>query len=348
VLPGQESGAAQELERLVRQAIEEDLGAYGDLTSADPTTSAWFDAIWECRYFPENLPVDRATGSFVSRCEGILAGTAPAALTFRLLDRSAEVVWDLGEGEAFGKNTRLGTVRAGLPALFAGERTALDFLCHLSGVATAARRLVEAAKAVSPSITVRDTRKTLPGLRLLEKSAAAAGGIVNHRMSLRDGILLKDNHLALLQISRGADGGESGVGRLLADGADKDQHGKNHSSNNRISASAERINILRKFVDAAKKRLPGALVEIEADNFGSALEAAEAGADVVLLDNMSPSEIRRIVEAIGGRVKLEASGGIDETNIAEYAATGVDFIAVGSVTHSARACDISLEIGEDR
>lgn len=328
----------EDVARVVEAALLEDLPDPSGLDRSDPTTTAWLEAV-----MPSHELDQRVVARFVSNCDGVLAGTFPAQLCFELLDPEAEVSWIVKDGEYFRRGTVLGTVTAPMRTLAAGERTALNFLCHLSGIATAARRLVERARKTNPSIVVRDTRKTLPGLRVLEKQATASGGMVNHRHSLADGVLLKDTHIDLLRLR---DGRTEGQSRKTSGVTEREVVPRSDIR----EGSAEReephglSQALREFVRRARERVADVEVEIEADDLRTALAAAEAGADVVLCDNMTPGEVAEVVAALGGKAKVEASGGITEDNIASYAASGADYIAVGAVTHSAKACDISFEV----
>jgi nicotinate-nucleotide pyrophosphorylase (carboxylating) len=181
---------------------------------------------------------------------------------------------------------------------------ALNFLQHLSGIASETARYVTAVKEYN--VRIVDTRKTLPGLRILEKYAVRVGGGSNHRQHLGDGILIKDNHFKALQ-SQGMS--------------------------------------LKEIIRQAKEKAPFNLrVEVEVNDFESALEAAEAGAEIIMLDNMDPDEMQRVANQLKGKVWLEASGGITLANLSQIAKTGVDFISIGAITHSIKALDISLEI----
>jgi nicotinate-nucleotide pyrophosphorylase (carboxylating) len=184
--------------------------------------------------------------------------------------------------------------------LLTGERVALNFLQHLSGVATATAKLVSLAGDYP--VKILDTRKTTPGLRVLEKYAVKAGGGMNHRLSLADMVLIKDNHIA-------ASGGV-----------------------------AEAIRRVRANAPAATR------VEVETENEAQVREAPAEGVDIIMLDNMAPAQMRRMVELIAGRAKVEASGTVTEESIREIAATGVDYISVGAITHSAKALDVAMEI----
>jgi nicotinate-nucleotide pyrophosphorylase (carboxylating) len=272
----------------VTRALAEDLAPLGDLTSA-------------------LLPADAsATASFVPRHAGVLAGTACATETFAQLDRAVEVTWTAADGDRIEPGQVIGTVTGPLAPILTGERTALNFLCHLSGVATLTRRFADAAAEGGPA-RIWDTRKTTPGLRTLEKAAVRAGGAVNHRANLSDWVMFKDNHLAVLGIAEG--------------------------------------------VAAAKAAWPGRLVHVEATTLDELQQALDAGADAVLLDNMTPVEAKAAValadewaSSHGGRPLLECSGGITVETAAAYAATGVDLLSTSQITQSAPALDIGLDI----
>jgi nicotinate-nucleotide pyrophosphorylase (carboxylating) len=270
---------------IVARALAEDLGA-GDITA-----EAVIDEAAEAR------------AEIVQKEPGILFGLEAAAETFRQtgagpLDASAtEGTW---RDQA---PATVATLAGPARSLLAGERTALNFLCHLSGVATLTARFVEAVDG--STATILDTRKTTPGLRALEKAAVAAGGGTNHRMGLDDAILIKDNHAALA----------GGVGEA---------------------------------VRRAREARPGMEVEVECGDLTEVREAIAAGAERLLLDNMGPDMLREAVAAreaaADGAPELEASGGVTVENVAEIASTGVDFISVGALTHSAPALDLSMTI----
>jgi nicotinate-nucleotide pyrophosphorylase (carboxylating) len=272
----------------VRRALAEDLTPLGDLTSA-------------------LLPPDAtAVADFVPRRSGVLAGTACATEAFAQVDPDVEVRWAVRDGEVIAADTVIGSVEGSLASMLTAERTALNFLCHLSGVATATRRLVDVVAAGGPA-RVWDTRKTTPGLRALEKAAVRAGGAVNHRGNLSDWVLLKDNHLALL-----------GIGEAVA---------------------------------AARATWPGRLVHVEAVDLSDLAQALEAGADAVLLDNMTPDEAKAAVALVddwvasgGRRPLLECSGGITVESAAGYSAAGVDLLSSSQITQSAPALDIGLDV----
>lgn len=270
----------------VRQALAEDIGALGDITSA----------VFED--FPEVEAV------LVSRSPGVLAGRAAAEETFAQVDASISVEWGASDGDALEAGRPFAVVRGPLEKISAAERTALNFLCHLSGVATTTRRFLDAARAGNPEVRIRDTRKTTPGLRMLEKAAVAAAGGTNHRASLSGAILLKDNHLAFVSVSQA--------------------------------------------VASARDMWPGRTVQVECDTVDQCDQAVAAGADAVLLDNMSPEEVALCVARVDRAAVVEVSGGVTIDNIADYAAAGPEFIAVGAITHSAPALDIGLDVVSSR
>jgi len=271
------------LRALVARALEEDFGSLGDLTSI------------------ATIPEDAtATATVVARRDGVLAGTAAATEAFRQVDPDVELVWSARDGDAVAAGSVLATVRGSLRSILGAERTALNLLQHASGVATATRAYVDAAAGRS---AVRDTRKTLPGLRALEKAAVRAGGGFNHRECLSDAVLIKDNHLAFLDLTTA--------------------------------------------VKRARSRWPGRTVEVECDTLAQVQEAVAAGADLILLDNMSPDEVGSARHAADGLVPLEVSGGVTMETVRAYAATGVEYISIGAVTHSAPALDIALDIAPD-
>lgn len=245
-------------------------------------------------------PQLQARGYFRAKSSLILAGTEPAARCFTLLDPDARVHFAAQDGDAIEAGRIFGEVVGRATSLLAAERVALNLLQHLSGIATLTRRYVEAVAGTRARIL--DTRKTLPGLRALEKAAVAAGGGVNHRFGLDDGILIKDNHIAL-------------AGSIAA--------------------------------ALARARCTPPLhlrIEVEVSAPDDAEHALAAGADMLLLDNMDLAALRETVRRVNGRVPLEASGGIDLTTIRAVAETGVDFISVGRLTHSAPAADIHLKM----
>jgi nicotinate-nucleotide pyrophosphorylase (carboxylating) len=251
------------------------------------------------------IPADaEGKASFIAKSAGVVAGIEVVHLVFARVDPSLKFQALLHDGDKLQRGTGIATVDGKLGSILRGERVALNFLQRLSGIATETSRYVEAVRSTKARIV--DTRKTTPGLRFMEKYAVRAGGGQNHRVHLGDGILIKDNHLAALR-ARGLD--------------------------------------LKAAVDLARKNAPHTLkIEVEVTTVEEAGEAIEAGADIVMLDNMSVEEMRRAVKSIGGRVLVEASGGVTLDNVRSVAETGVDLISVGALTHSVKALDISLEL----
>jgi nicotinate-nucleotide pyrophosphorylase (carboxylating) len=274
---------AAHAERLLDLALEEDL-VLGDVTS-----EATIDA------------AAPGSGSFLAKEELVLAGSAMAARVFEKL--GAACTFDRVDGDAVPRGATFGRATGPVRTLLAAERTALNFLQRLSGVATATRRCVDALAAGGGRTRLLDTRKTTPGMRMLEKAAVRAGGGKNHRFALGDGVLVKDNHVAAC----------GGVAQAVA----------------RARAGA------------------GAMLKIEVEVVDlPGLDAAiGAGADIVLLDNMDDATIAEAVRRTAGRVLLEASGNMTLERLPRVAATGVDFVSMGAITHSARAVDISFELG---
>jgi len=247
---------------------------------------------------------DEATADFVARQDGTVAGLAVAELVFRfVLGNDIELDRAVADGTAVRKGDVLLTVTGGTSLLLTAERTALNYACHLSGVATATAAWV--AALAGSSARVRDTRKTIPHFRALEKYAVRCGGGVNHRATLSDQALVKDNHVL-------AAGGVVPAYQLVT------------------------------------KRYPGIPVQVEVTTLDQLRELLEAGVDQILLDNMSVEQMAEAVSITAGRAKLEASGGLTIERAAEVAATGVDFIAVGALTHSAPVMDIAMDLRPDR
>jgi nicotinate-nucleotide pyrophosphorylase (carboxylating) len=273
--------ANQELEAIIEAALREDMPE-GDITSESIIPAA---------------AVSEAV--FLAKEDGILAGLQVARRVFERIDPAVEFSERLEDGAAFKKSDILARLKGPTVALLKGERIALNFLQRLSGVATATRRFVDAVAGTKAKIL--DTRKTTPGLRLLEKYAVKMGGGTNHRLSLSDMVLIKDNHL---------------------------RH---------VGSVAEAVRRAR----AAVK--PGLRIEVEASDLAQVRDALAAGADMIMLDNMLIETMREAVTIVAGRVPLEASGTVSLERVRAVAETGVDFISVGALTHSARAVDISLE-----
>ncbi len=266
---------------LIQTALREDL-ATGDITTLSV------------------IDKDReAHGRFIAKEDGIVCGLSLIADVYHALDEEVNVVYHVPEGGRIRRGDLVAEVFGRAVSLLSGERVALNLLQHLSGIATATSKAVEAVEGYKARIT--DTRKTTPGMRVLEKYAVRVGGGSNHRFCLADGILIKDNHIV-------AAGG--------------------------ITAA----------VEAARKNAPHTLkIEVEVETRAQTEEALAAGADIIMLDNMSCPEMKECVELIGGRAMVEASGNMGERNLAEVAATGVDIISIGALTHSVKALDISLK-----
>ncbi len=269
---------ARSIQQAVSRALAEDVGE-GDLTTQI------------------TVPADaRAVARITQKARGVIFGLDLVEETFRQLDPGVQCRRLAGEGE-WRDGGPVMDVEGPSAAILTGERTALNFLQRLSGVATMSARAVRAVAGTGA--TILDTRKTTPGLRALEKAAVAAGGATNHRAGLYDAILIKENHAAL------AGGVGEAVRRVLATGL-------------------------------------GLPVEVECRTLEEVDEALAAGAPWILLDNMSPDQLRGAVEHVAGRAKLEASGGVTLENLQEIARTGVQFISLGAITHSAPALDFSL------
>jgi nicotinate-nucleotide pyrophosphorylase (carboxylating) len=275
-----------QIEEIIDRALAEDLGK-GDVTTAALIAGD-----------------RRGTGLIVAKEEGILAGINVAKQVFHRVDPELKVDVLLEDGARIKPGNKVADVSGSIASILKAERVVLNFLQRLSGIASGTNRYVEAVKGLP--VRIMDTRKTTPGLRSLEKHAVKVGGGDNHRMSLGDGILIKDNHLAALR-----------------------------------SQGLSIKEIVAKARQNSPQRMP---VEVEVGTVLEALEAVEAGADIVMLDNMNPEDMRKAVKSIYGRALIEASGGITLDNVRAVAETGVDFISIGALTHSARALDISLEL----
>ncbi|TAM80752.1 MAG: carboxylating nicotinate-nucleotide diphosphorylase [Jatrophihabitans sp.] len=272
---------------LVRRALDEDLGAAGDVTTLATIPATLLGA-----------------ADLVPRQEGVIAGLPVAAHVFEVVGQGRVLVeFGSADGARVGPGEVVATVRGPVRDLLTAERTALNLLGHLSGIATLTRRWVDAVAGTAAQI--RDTRKTTPGLRALQKYAVRCGGGVNHRMSLSDAALVKDNHVA-------AAGG--------------------------VAAA----------FDLVRSAYPDLPLEVEVDTIEQAREVIDAGADLVLLDNMGPAVMREVVAYAAGRARLEASGGLRLENAREVAGTGVDYLSVGALTHSAPVLDIGMDLGTVR
>jgi nicotinate-nucleotide pyrophosphorylase (carboxylating) len=266
--------------RLVAEALAEDLGILGDITSLACVDEG-----------------QRAVAVFVAREDGVLAGTALATETFRQLDERIEMAWSAHDGDPIASGSHFGRVSGPLRTILTGERTALNFMCHCSGIATTTHRYVMAAHG---KVRVLDTRKTLPGLRAIQRAAVRAGGGFNHRDSLSDAVLIKDNHVAATGIA--------------------------------------------KSIERARSSWPGRMIEVECDDLDQVAEARDAAADRVLLDNMTPDQVREAIALLEGVAQVEVSGGVTLETISSYAESGADFVSVGALTHSVPVFDIGLDI----
>ncbi|RWD49591.1 MAG: carboxylating nicotinate-nucleotide diphosphorylase [Mesorhizobium sp.] len=273
------------LEPLVRAALLEDVGRAGDLTT---------DAV-----VPNS---HRATAVLVARQTGVVAGLDLAMLAFRLVSQDLEITVERADGSQIGQDGIIATLTGPAAAMLTAERTALNFLCHLSGIATATASMVAAVRGHAAKIVC--TRKTTPGLRALEKYAVRAGGGFNHRFGLDDAILIKDNHIAVAGGIRPAmERARTSAGHLIK-------------------------------------------IEVEVETLAQLEEALRLAPDAVLLDNMAVDDLRQAVAMVAGRAITEASGRITLDTAAEIAATGVDLISVGWLTHSAPILDIGLDFRE--
>lgn len=270
------------VDNLIKEAIAEDIN-YIDV-SAD-------------YLIPEN---QRNDSYFVAKADGVLCGLDIAMRVFTLLDDTFTYTVHKNDGDEVKAGDLIVEFNGKTACLLKGERTALNIIQHMSGIATATNKAVKLVEGTNASVT--DTRKTLPGLRALQKYAVVCGGGKNHRYNLSDGAMLKDNHI------------DAGGGITNA------------------------VAILRSKLGHMVK------IEVETRNFDEVKEAVEAGADIIMLDNMTNAQMKECVEYIDGRAKTEASGNITLDNIAEVAKTGVDIISLGALTHSVKAFDISMKM----
>ena len=269
------------IDSLITAALTEDIGT-GDITTMS------------C------VPADAVSkGKFVAKASGVVCGTGILLRLFHILDNRVRVSVLLGDGSPVKRGGLIAQIEGPARSILTGERVALNFLQHLSGIATKTDEVVRSIGGYHTKIV--DTRKTLPGLRVLEKHAVCCGGGKNHRFGLSDGILIKDNHIV-------AAGG------------------------------------IKPAVEAVRKNAPHTLkIEVETENILQIDEALEAGADIIMLDNMTIPEMSMAVKHIAGRAITEASGNMGDRDLREVAATGVDYISIGALTHSVKALDISLK-----
>jgi nicotinate-nucleotide pyrophosphorylase (carboxylating) len=273
--------ASAEVDAVIRLALAEDVGR-GDITT-EATVAA------------ERV----ATAAILQKQRGVVCGLPVVEAVFAALDPSVRVTREAEEG-SLGERRTVARIEGRAASILTGERTALNFLQRLSGVATASRKAAELVEGTSARVI--DTRKTTPGMRVLEKYAVRVGGASNHRAGLDDGFLIKENHI------RAAGG---------------------------ITPAVQR---------AQRRAAPGQVVEVEVTDLAELEEALTAGATLVLLDNFTPDGLKQAVAHAKGRARLEASGGITLENLPEVARTGVDFISLGALTHSAGVLDFSLEV----
>ena len=269
------------LNDLIARSLKEDIGT-GDITTLS------------------TIPAEKTiTGRFIAKENGVLCGMDVAKAVFRFIDPAITLNNMKSDGEKIEKGEVIATVEGNARNILTGERLALNLMQHMSGIATRTREAVD--QVAGTTARIADTRKTTPGLRVLEKYAVRCGGGSNHRFHLADGVLIKDNHIE-------AAGG------------------------------------IQNAVKMARENIPHTLkIEVEVETFEQLQEALEAGAEIIMLDNMSCEDMKKAVKIIGGRAVTEASGNMGEKNLKEVAETGVDLISIGALTHSVRALDISLK-----
>ena len=268
-------------DRLIRQALEE------DITGEDVSTNAVMREAVEGEV------------ELISKADGVICGMKVYERTFKILDENTQVISNVRDGDRVKKGQLLAVVRGDIRTLLSGERTALNFLQRMSGIATYTAETVALLKGTKTRLL--DTRKTTPNMRIFEKYAVKVGGGCNHRFNLSDGVLLKDNHI-------GAAG-----------------------------SVKEAVALAKEYSPFVRK------IEVEVENLEMCREAVEAGADIIMLDNMSPEEMAKAVKLIDGRTLTECSGNITKENIQNIISTGVDFVSSGALTHSAPILDLSLK-----
>ena len=269
------------LRDLIERSLKEDIGT-GDITTLS------------------TIPEDKCiTGRFIAKETGILCGMEVARAVFNFVDPTIVLDNVKKDGDAIEKGEVIATVSGNARSILTGERLSLNLMQHMSGIATRTWEAVEKVKGTHARIA--DTRKTTPGLRVLEKYAVKCGGGSNHRFNLADGVLIKDNHI--------------------------------------VSAGG-----ITQAIEMARKNIPHTLkIEVEIETFPQLEEALGAGADIIMLDNMSYDDMKKAVEIVGGRAVTEASGNMGEKDLKKVAETGVDLISIGALTHSVKALDISLK-----
>lgn len=269
------------VEKIVTLSLKEDIGK-GDITT--------------------NLIVNdklKCLAIIKSKDTGVLAGNPIAELVFKRLDPRIKYIQRKKDGDTINPNDIIAEVRGSVRTVLTGERLSLNFLQRLSGIATLSQKFVNKTKGFD--VKIIDTRKTTPGLRILEKYAVTVGGCYNHRFGLFDGILIKDNHIQIA---------------------------------GNVEKAVLRVRVIHKNKE----------IEVETSNINQVREALKSGADIIMLDNMTPDKIKKAVKIIDSKAMTEASGGINLDNIGEYAKTGVDYISVGVLTHSAKSLDIGLYV----
>lgn len=276
----------EKLKKQIREWIDEDVG-FGDI-SAQATVS----------------PTEDATGIIYAKDSGVVAGMVVAKLVFEAIDPRLIFSPEVQDGQQIEKGTVLVEVQGNAQSILTGERLALNLLQRLSGIATMTHLYVTRAKQGNPQVRVVDTRKTTPGLRMLEKYAVKMGGGHNHRFGLYDAVMIKDNHI-------------KAAGGII------------------------------EAVQAARNYIPHTMkIEVEVESIAEVKLALEARADIIMLDNMGIKDMKEAVSMIGGKAVVEASGGVNLDTITDIAATGIDVISVGALTHSVKALDISLDLNQ--
>lgn len=269
------------LDDILKNALKEDLGT-GDITTMSTVSEE-----------------KRITGRFIAKEAGVICGLPVAERVFEIVDQRVTLYFKVKEGGRVAKGDLIGTVEGPARSILSGERVALNFLQRLSAIATSTDFYVSEISGFGARIA--DTRKTTPGLRVLEKYAVKVGGGTNHRFNLADGVMIKDNHIQ-------AAGG------------------------------------ITQAVKAARSNIPHTLkIEVEVETFEQLSEALSVGADIIMLDNMTNEDMKKAVEIVAGRAITEASGNMGEKNLRQVAATGVDIISIGALTHTVKAMDISLK-----
>ncbi|MFO7865336.1 MAG: carboxylating nicotinate-nucleotide diphosphorylase [Candidatus Aminicenantes bacterium] len=273
--------ANRQVDEIIERALQEDMPA-GDITSESVIP-----------------PESRSRALIWAKQPGILAGIQVARRVFHKIDENISMKIFLHDGEVLHPKDKIAEVQGLSLSLLKGERTALNFLQRMSGIAFLTRKYVEAVKGTKTKVL--DTRKTTPGMRILEKYSVEAGGGINHRMNLSDMVMLKDNHIRL-------------------------------------------VGSIQKAIAKARENIPpGIKIEVETTSMDQVKQALDSGADIIMLDNMTPAEAGRIAAWVKGRVPLEVSGMVNLDNIRLYAETGVDMVSVGSLTHSYPSMDIAMD-----